>query len=169
MRMISSTIIDLWPIFRRWDISPNVTDGVRRLKLSRYGPSDLALSDGSLVMVVTRMFVHAIFIPTATSSTIVICALDSPTTSTRLFGCFSLEYWCWYLPMVIDYFNGCARVRRLGIATQIKIMGEPSWYFQIYDFVSIFGCLPEITRLCQGKRKSLKTSKIFLFLSYFIL
>jgi hypothetical protein len=33
------------------------------------------------------------------------------------------------LPMLIDYFNGCARARSLGIAAQIKIMGEPSLVF----------------------------------------
>jgi hypothetical protein len=27
--------------------------------------------------------------------------------------------------MLIDYFNGCARARSLGIEAQIKIMGEP--------------------------------------------
>jgi hypothetical protein len=32
------------------------------------------------------------------------------------------------LLMLIDYFNGCARTRSLGIAAQIKIMGEPPWY-----------------------------------------
>jgi hypothetical protein len=33
------------------------------------------------------------------------------------------------LPMLIDYFNGCARARSLGIAASIKIMGEPSSVF----------------------------------------
>jgi hypothetical protein len=33
------------------------------------------------------------------------------------------------LPMLIDYFNGCTRVRSLGIAALIKIMGEPSLVF----------------------------------------
>jgi hypothetical protein len=33
------------------------------------------------------------------------------------------------LPMLIDYFNSCARARSLGIAAQIKIMGEPSLVF----------------------------------------
>jgi hypothetical protein len=33
------------------------------------------------------------------------------------------------LPMLIDYFNGCARARSLCIAAQIKIMGEPSLIF----------------------------------------
>jgi hypothetical protein len=31
--------------------------------------------------------------------------------------------------MWIDYFNGCARARSLGIAAQIKIMGESSLVF----------------------------------------
>jgi hypothetical protein len=31
--------------------------------------------------------------------------------------------------MLIDYFNGCARVYSLGIAAQIKIIGEPSLVF----------------------------------------
>jgi hypothetical protein len=31
--------------------------------------------------------------------------------------------------MVIDYFNGCAHTRSLGIAAQIKIMGEPLLVF----------------------------------------
>jgi hypothetical protein len=33
------------------------------------------------------------------------------------------------LPMLIDYFNGYARAHSLGIAAQIKIMGEPSLVF----------------------------------------
>jgi hypothetical protein len=33
------------------------------------------------------------------------------------------------LPMLIDYFNGCARACSLGIAALIKIMGEPSLVF----------------------------------------
>jgi hypothetical protein len=31
--------------------------------------------------------------------------------------------------MLIDYFNGCACAHSLGIAAQIKIMGEPSLIF----------------------------------------
>jgi hypothetical protein len=31
--------------------------------------------------------------------------------------------------MLIDYFNGCARARSLGIAVQIKIMREPLLVF----------------------------------------
>jgi hypothetical protein len=50
------------------------------------------------LMVAARMYVLAIFVPAATSSTTVIRTLDSPATSTWLFDCFSLAY-----------FNGCAR------------------------------------------------------------
>jgi hypothetical protein len=49
------------------------------------------------------------------------------------------------LPMLIDYFNGCARARSLGIAAQIKIMGEPSLVFTGLWFGSI--------RLPSGKYK----------------
>jgi hypothetical protein len=85
-----SIIIDLWPIRRYRDLSPGANDGVRRLKLSWYSPSDLALPDdlGFCLMVAVRMFVLAIFVPTATSSTMVIRTFGSPTTSTRLLGSF---------------------------------------------------------------------------------
>jgi hypothetical protein len=33
------------------------------------------------------------------------------------------------LPMLIDYFNGCVRARSLGIAANIKFMGESSLVF----------------------------------------
>jgi hypothetical protein len=33
------------------------------------------------------------------------------------------------LPILIDYFNGCARVRNLSIAAQIKIIGGPLLVF----------------------------------------
>jgi hypothetical protein len=47
--------------------------------------------------------------------------------------------------MLIDYFNGYARARSLGIAAQIKIMGEPSLVFTGLWFDSI--------RLPSGKYK----------------
>jgi hypothetical protein len=64
----------------------------------------------SFIMVAARSIILAIIFPAATSSIMVIRALGSPATSTRLFGYFFLVYWCWYpLPMAIDYFNGYAR------------------------------------------------------------
>jgi hypothetical protein len=46
------------------------------------------------------------------------------------------------LPMVIDYFNGCARARSLGIAAQ-KIMGEPSLVFSVIWFGIYLQLRPE--------------------------
>jgi hypothetical protein len=63
------------------------------------------------------------------------------------------------MPMLINYFNGCARARSLGIAAQ-KIMENRRWYLQVYGFVSILSCLQKNTRFCHGRRKSLKTLKI---------
>jgi hypothetical protein len=40
--------------------------------------------------------------------------------------------------MVINYFNGCTRARRLGIAAQIKIMGEPSLVLRYIRSVVLF-------------------------------
>jgi hypothetical protein len=39
--------------------------------------------------------------------------------------------------MLIDYFNGCARARSLGIVTQIKIMGEPSLVFTWFGSIRL--------------------------------
>jgi hypothetical protein len=53
----------------------------------------------------------------------------SPTTSTRLFGCFSLEYWCWYFcwRWLIN-LNGCACAHGLGIVALTKTMGSGMWH-----------------------------------------
>jgi hypothetical protein len=67
--------------------------------------------------------------------------------------------------MVIDYFNGCTCARSLGIAAQIKIIGEPSLVF----LGQWFGFPLKNTRLFHGRRKSLKISKICSFLLNFIL
>jgi hypothetical protein len=50
----------------------------------------------SFLMVVAGNVILAIFVMAATSSIMVICALSSPVTLIRLFGYFSLVYWCWY-------------------------------------------------------------------------
>jgi hypothetical protein len=63
--------------------------------------------------------------------------------------------------MVIDYFNGCAYARSLGITAQIKNMREPSLVFSGVWFGILIGGLQENTRSYHGRRKSLKTSKIY--------
>jgi hypothetical protein len=47
---------------------------------------------GTFFMVAARSIIFAIFVPVATSSTMVIRALDSPAMLTKLFGYFSLAY-----------------------------------------------------------------------------
>jgi hypothetical protein len=49
---------------------------------------------GSFLMVAAGNVILAIFVPAAMSSIMVIRALGSPATLTRLFGYFSLIYWC---------------------------------------------------------------------------
>jgi hypothetical protein len=66
------------------------------------------------------------------------------------------------LMILIDYLNGYVHARSLGIATQIKIIYGIIFnlYLQVSALVSGFGFL-RCTRLCQGRRKSLKSSKIY--------
>jgi hypothetical protein len=72
------------------------------------------------------------------------------------------------LPVVIDYFNGHVVHVALVLRLKLKLWENLHWYFQVSGSVLI-GCLLENTRLCYGRRKSLKTSKICLFLIDFIL
>jgi hypothetical protein len=51
---------------------------------------------GLFLLVAARRVILAIFVPTATSSTVVIHTLGFTATLTRLFGFSSLEYWYWY-------------------------------------------------------------------------
>jgi hypothetical protein len=74
--------------------------------------------------------------------------------------------------MLVNYFSGSARARSLGIAAQIKTIGEPFLAFaglRLKSMSFLCGCLQKSTRLCSRKRKSLKTLKIRSFLLGFIL
>jgi hypothetical protein len=51
---------------------------------------------GSFLLVTVRKIILAVFVPTATSSTMVIHTLDSPAAAIKLSGYFALTYWCWY-------------------------------------------------------------------------
>jgi peptidoglycan/LPS O-acetylase OafA/YrhL len=51
---------------------------------------------GSFLLVAVRRIIPVVFVPTATSSTMVIHTLDSPAMTTKLFSYFALTYWCWY-------------------------------------------------------------------------
>jgi hypothetical protein len=88
--MASSIISDFRPFFPPRDLLLGINSGVVRLQFYRYGLPDLTSPSKFW------SFSHGIFVPAATSSKMVIHILGSPTTSTRLFSLFSLEYWCWY-------------------------------------------------------------------------
>jgi hypothetical protein len=80
----------------------------------------------------------AIFVPAATSSTMVIRTLNTPATLTKLFGYFALVMVL--LSMLIDYFKDYTRARSLGTV-----------YIQVYGLVSILGYLQKSTRLCHRR------------------
>jgi hypothetical protein len=55
--------------------------------------------------------------------------------------------------MWIDYFNGCARACSLGIAAQIKIMGEPPLVFIGLWFGIYLGLPSEKYKIVSWKKK----------------
>jgi hypothetical protein len=55
--------------------------------------------------------------------------------------------------MWIDYFNGCARARSLGIVAQIKIMGEPPLVFTGLWFGIYLGLPLEKYKIVSCKNK----------------
>ena len=145
MEMASSTISDLRPFVRRRDLLPGVNGGVVRLKFNRYGLSDLASPDrfwsfshGCRKEDYPRNFCPGCYV------------LDNGDSYSRLPSdvnqavrlLFPVILVLVLLPMLIDYFNGCARARSLGTAAQIKIMGEPSLVFTGCGLVSVSFRLP---------------------------
>jgi hypothetical protein len=55
--------------------------------------------------------------------------------------------------MVINYFNGCTRAPRLGIAAQIKIMGEPLLVFLGLWFGIYLRLSPGMYKIMSWKKK----------------
>jgi hypothetical protein len=147
MKMSSSTISDLQAFVQRRDLLPDVNDGVVRLQFYRYGLSDLTSPNRfwSFLMVATRRIILAIFISAATSSTMVIRTLGSPTASTRLFDHFFLEYWCWYSCRcwLIILMATCVHLA-LALRFKYKNMGAPLLVFASiwYDIYVIISSLP---------------------------
>jgi hypothetical protein len=72
---------------RLWDLLPDVNSGVVRLQFYRHELLDYALPDRFwiLILVVARRVILTIFVPTATSLTMVIHTLGSLAMMTRLF------------------------------------------------------------------------------------
>jgi hypothetical protein len=132
MEMSSSTIIDLWPFDRRQDLPPGVNGGVGRLNSFIYGPSNLASPDQFWIF---SLGCRKENYPRSICSGGYI--LDNGDSYPRLPSNVNQVVWLFcpgilvlvLLPMWINYFNGCAHARNLGIAAQIKIMGEPLLVF----------------------------------------
>ena len=159
--MISSTISNLRLFVRQRDLLPGVNGGVARWILSRYGPSDLALPDRFWI------FSHGCREEDYPRNIPVCYVLDNGDSSFRLSSdvdqavrfIFPGILVLVLLPMLLDYFKGCARARSLGTAAQIKIMGEPSLVlsglsFDIY--VMWFWLHSEKFKIVSWKKKSLK-------------
>jgi hypothetical protein len=148
---------------RQWDLRSDVNGSVGRLKFSRYGSLDLASSDRFWIfflMVATRSIILAIIFPAVTSSTMVIRTLDSLAMSTKLFSYFDLTCWCWYSCrcLLTTLMAACVHIA-LALRLKLKLWENLRRYLQVYGLV-LFGCLLKNTRLCHGRTKSLKTSKI---------
>jgi hypothetical protein len=132
MEMASSIIIDLRFFIRRRDLRPSVNGSVGRLKFSRYGSSDLGSLDRSWI------FSHGRREEYYPHNNFPGCyVLGNGDSYSRLPSDVDQVVWLFFpdmlvlvlLPMLIDYFNGCARARSLVIVAKIKIMGEPSLVF----------------------------------------
>ena len=124
MEIASSTISDLWFSLRRPDLFPDVNGGFGRSKFSRYGPSDLALPDRFWI------FSHGCREEDCPRNIFPDCyVLDNGDSYLRLPSDVDQAVRLLFpgllvlvlLPILIDYFNGYARARSLGIATQIKL------------------------------------------------
>jgi hypothetical protein len=150
MEMASSIISNLCPFLRRRDLPPDVNGGVERLKFCRYEPSDLAslyqfwiYSHGCHEEVCPRNICPGCYV------------LDNGDSYFWFPNNIDEAVWLLFsdilvlvlLPMVIDYFNGCARARSLGTAAEIKIMGEPSLVLHVCGLV-FFVCLQEYIQDC---------------------
>jgi hypothetical protein len=131
------------------------------------------ISFGLFLLVAARRVILAIFVPTATSSTMVICTLGFPATLTRLFGFSSLEYWCWYSCWcgMIILMVACVHVA-LALQFKLKKRENHYWYLQVYDLIYVplsFGWLQKNTRLCHGRRRVWRPWRLARFFLDFIL
>jgi hypothetical protein len=73
--------------------------------------------------------------------------------------------------MWIDYFNGCTRARSLGIAAQIKIMGESLLVFTGLWFGIYLGLPSEKYKIVSWKKKKFEDLEDLLvsFRLYFVI
>jgi hypothetical protein len=118
-------------------------------------------------MIATWRIILAIFVLAAMFSTMVICTLGFPTTSTKLLCCFSLIYWCWY-----SYWCWLTSlmVPRVHVALRLrlnKLWKNLCWYLQVYGLVYIFLATIRKLNIVAWKRKNLKAFLDFILLVSF--
>jgi hypothetical protein len=123
--MTLSTIIDLRPFDRRRDLPPGINGGVERLNSFRYGPPDLASPERFWIFSLGRREENY---PRN------ICpgcyVLDNGDSYSRLPSDVDQVVWLFcpvilvlvLLPTLVDYFNGYACARSLGIAAKKTII-----------------------------------------------
>jgi hypothetical protein len=100
---------------------------------------------GSFLLVATKRIILAIFVSAATFSTMIIRTLDSPAMSTKLFGYFSLSYWCWYSCRCWLTILMAARVYvALALRFKLKLWENHRWYLQVYGLVSILAAFRKV-------------------------
>ena len=169
MEMASFVISNLRNFVRRRDLPPDVSGGFDRLILFRYDPSDLASPDQFW------MFSHGCREDSPRNICPGCYVLDNgdsysrlPATSTKLSGCYSLQYWCWYSCRcwLINLMAACVHVT---LALRIKIMGEPSLVFAgLWIGIFVVLRLPsEKFKIVSWKKKEFK-DLLFSFRLYFV-
>jgi hypothetical protein len=132
IKITSSIIRDLCAFVRRWDLLPSVNCRGGRLSLSRYDPSYLASLDQSWTF---SHGCHEKYCPRNICPGCYVC--DNGDSYSRFTSDVDKAVWLlfcdilvWvFLLMVNDYFNSYVRAHSLGIAAQLKIVGEPSSVF----------------------------------------
>jgi hypothetical protein len=162
MKMASSTISELRSFVRWQHLLPSVNGCVERLEFSSYGPLDLAspyqfwiCSHGCREKVCPRKICPDCYVLGNGDSYSRLFRNVDQTVRLLFLGILVLIL----LQMVIDYVNGCARARSLGIAAQIKIIWEPSlvftclWFgFSSVAFINIQDCVIEEERVQRPQR-----------------
>jgi hypothetical protein len=173
MEVSSFIISDLQLFVRRRDL-PGVNGGAVRLQFLRTVFKILVRQIGFrlFLLVAARRVILAIFVPTATSSTMVICTIGFPAMLIRLFGFSSLEYWCWYSCRcgMIALMVACVHVA-LALRLKFKKRENHYWYLQVYSLIYVslfFGWFQEDTRLCHGRRRLWRSRRLACFLDFIL-
>jgi hypothetical protein len=174
MKMASSIIIDLRPFDRRRGLAPGVNGGVGRLNSFRYGPSYLASPDRFWIFSLGRREEN--YPRSICPGGYILDNGDSyprlPSDVDQVIRLFCPEILVLVLlPMWIDYFNGCTRVRSLSIAVQIKIMKKPSLIFIGLWFHIYLGLPSEKYKIISWKKKAFEDLEDLLvsFRLYFVI